>query len=222
MDNFRLEVELENGKELKVASYFGEGLTIDELDELKSYLYEKTEVIPPQNVPLLRSQPINKPTEPDYIQLLDTSPEKFFKLLVLEKLQTAKVYDLPENLRFLLEYSFNYFRVCHVVKKSTCLFCAIDEYQKELGPLTYFRGILFADKSHVYGIIRFDNLGSEFTRIWNALSKGSKLYLNQKNKMLLVRRFRTDRNGEISTPGWQDFFTSDLAAFVKKYQSTIC
>lgn len=222
IDNFRLEAELEDGRELKVVTFYGEGITLQELDELKEHLYQKTGVTPPETVQISRQASVGKVAETDYTVLLDSSPEKFFKQLVLTDLDTARSHNVPQTLQIQLQAVFNYLKIYRAFEKYNCFFCAIDSNARGyVLSLNYYRGVLFADESHVYGIIRFDNLGRDFLRTWNSQSNGSKLYVNRNNKMLLVKRFSINSNGVITTSEWQHFFTRTLAEFARKYQKTL-
>lgn len=222
IDNFRLEAELEDGKEFKVASFYGEGITLQELEELKNYLYKKTGITPPRTVPAFRQELAGKVAETDYTVLLDSSPEKFFKQIVLTDLDTTQTHNVPRTLQIQLHAAFNYLKIYRAVEKYNCFFCAIDSNASGyVSALNYYRGILFLDESHVFGIIRFDNLGRDFLRTWNSQSNGAKLYVNRNNKMLLVKRFSISSNGVISTPEWHYFFTRTLIAFAEKYQKTL-
>ena len=223
IDNFRLKAELEDGREFKLVTCYSEGITLQELDELKNFLYKKTGLTPPKTVQIFRQQNSAKPAETDYIAWLDSSPEKFFKLIVLSDLPAVQSHNVPDTLQIQLPCTFNYLKIYRAFEKCNCFFCAIDSSSSGyISSLNYYRGILFVDNSHVYGIIRFDNLGKDFMRTWNAQSNDSRLFVNRNNKMLLVKRFSIGSNGVVTTRAWHEFFTRTLSAFAQKYEKSLC
>ena len=85
-------------------------------------------------------------------------------------------------------------------------------------------GILFLDRSHIYGIIQFPGLKQYFATYWKNTRRGPQfpqLYCGKFGKMLLVKKFALNENDELIDPfsqDWYAFFNIGPNLVIREYR----
>jgi hypothetical protein len=83
-------------------------------------------------------------------------------------------------------------------------------------------GILFIDRTHLYGIIQFSGLKQYFATDWNRQRpRFPQLYCNESGKILLVKKYALNEKDEIADPNsqeWYSFFNIGPTLVIRQYQ----
>jgi len=213
---FRIEFSYDEDGTLLLHSYYGNGISLDMLDELEQFVKEK----------FAEDFDDAAAIRKEHLEILNESPEKFFSNIkeLFDPSGTIEIMFPKEFRKQITEfYKVEYTIVTPFVEE--CLsypFCRIRAIQEEYADILSIPsscGILFFDVEHIYGVIEFEGFRKAFADAWNRQRgpQAPKLYPTDSNSMYLVKKFTTNEAGKITESQWDYFFSNFTSTVTRTY-----
>ena len=215
---FRIEFSYDEDGTLLLHSYYGNGISLDMLDEFEQFVMEKfAEDF--DDVAAIRKE---------HLEILNESPEKFFSTFYINGYvaqQEVLENTVPEEFRkqitefYKVEYTFVTPFVEECLSYPFCRIRAIQEEYADILSIPSSCGILIFDVEHIYGIIEFEGFRRAFADVWNR-QRGPqvpKLYPTDLNSMYLVKKFTANDAGKITESQWDYFFSNFPSTVTRTY-----
>lgn len=214
---FRIEFSYDDDGTLLLHSYYGNGISLDMLDELEQFVKEK----------FAEDFDDAAAIRKEHLEILNESPKKFFSTFHIGHVAQQEVLEntVPEEFRKQITefYKVEYTLLTPFVEE--CLsypFCRIRAIQEEYADILSIPsscGILFFDVEHIYGVIEFEGFRKAFADAWNRQRgpQAPKLYPTDSNSMYLVKKFTANEAGKITESQWDYFFSNFPSTVTRTY-----
>ena len=238
---FRIEFSYDEEGTLQLHSYFGPGISLDDLDELEQLVMEEFEedfegyeefseniLEFDEELIQLADDAAKKGEQNTFefhyeadLKTLNESPEKFFSDFDIKK-HFGTSAEVEKKIPEALHKQINEFYKVEYANCSGYPFCVVRAIQEEYADILSIPsscGILFFDIEHIYGIIEFEGFRRAFADVWNRRHRpqAPKLYPTNLNSMYLVKKFTANDAGKITESGWDYFFSNFPSTVTKTY-----
>ena len=229
---FRIEFSYDDDGVLQLHSFFGPGISLDDLDELEQFVMEEFE----EDFPKIEEDLVQFAKEckekgeqnafefhyEKDLKNLNKSPEKFFLTYDIKKhfgISAEAEKKIPEELKKQIN---EYYKVEYVYCSGypIAVICGIqNEYSEILSIPSSPCGILFFDIEHIYGVIAFEGFKRAFADVWNRQRgpNAPKIYPTDSKSMYLVKKFTANESGKIAETGWDYFFSNFSSTVTRAY-----
>ena len=217
-------------KEVTIRQYFDEFETEPEADKVSSKLAELDKLVAENRIS--EAEALKDFHDWD-VEVLSESPAKFFSSLDMRWMLPPEMEAGTAGTRFFLTSADAEAQIPDASRKQVEALCETTYSFRAGNPVLLLEaprdenaqptlmlypdtpcGILFLDRTHIYGIIQFSGLKGYFATEWNTRRgpQFPQLYLNEYGKMLLVKKYALNEKDELIDPNsqeeWYSFFNT--------------